>query len=251
MCGPGADCRKRGDQDTRPAKTQAGQDTVRPRPFFWGRIEIPRPLRLRRASTRARARQDELGFFLLWLRRPGRVGAVVPSGRALARAMAAHIDLEAPGAVVELGGGTGSITKAILRAGVAPEDLIVVEREAKLCRVIEARFPGVRVLCADARRLDELLAEAGVTRVKAVVSGLPLLAMDQDDCREVLGAAFSALDAEGEFLQFTYSPASPVSQETRGLLGIVGKRAEWVLSNLPPAAVWRYRRSPAQETQAA
>ena len=206
---------------------------------------------MRRPSARGRDRPDELGFFLLWLRRPGRVGAVVPSGRALARAMAAHIDLEAPGAVIELGGGTGSITKAILRAGVAPEDLIVVEREAKLCRIIQARFPGVRVLCADARKLDRLLAEAGVTRVKAVVSGLPLITMDQEDCREILRSAFSALGPEGEFLQFTYSPASPVSHETRGLLGIVGKREEWVLSNLPPAAVWRYRLNAARESQAA
>lgn len=200
---------------------------------------------------RARARQEELGFFLMWLRRPGRVGAVVPSGRALARAMAAHIDLEAPGAVVELGGGTGSITKAILRAGIPPEDLIVVEREAKLCRIIRARFPGVRVLCADARKLDGLLAEAGITRVKAVVSGLPLLSMERADCRQILRAAFSALEPDGEFLQFTYSPGSPVSHETRGLLGIVGKREEWVLSNLPPAAVWSYRRSAAQENRAA
>ena len=176
---------------------------------------------------------------------------MVPSGRALARAMVAHIDLGAPGAVVELGGGTGNITKAILRAGVAPEDLIVVEREAKLCRIIQARFPGVRVLCADARKLDALLADAGITDVKAVVSGLPLLSMEQEDCRQILRAAFAALGPEGEFLQFTYSPASPVSHKTRGLLGIVGKREEWVLSNLPPAAVWRYRRSAAQATRAA
>lgn len=206
---------------------------------------------MRRSRARRRVRQDELGFFLLWLRRPGRLGAVVPSGRALARAMAAHIDLASPGVVVELGGGTGSITRALLRAGTAPEDLVVVEREAKLCRIIRARFPGVRVLRADARDLERLLREAGVERVKAVVSGLPLLSMEREDCRQILRAAFSVLGPEGEFLQFTYSPASPVSHETRGLLGITGKREEWVLSNLPPAAVWRYRRMPDQGIRAA
>ncbi len=51
-------------------------------------------------SRRLRDR-DELQFFLNWLRRPGRVGAVVPSGPALAAALAAEIDTAAPGEVVE------------------------------------------------------------------------------------------------------------------------------------------------------
>ncbi len=201
--------------------------------------------------ARRKGRTDEIGFFLMWLRRPGRLGAVLPSGRALARAMAAGIDAGAPGAVVELGGGTGSITGAILRAGVAPHDLIVVEREAKLCATISARYPGVRVLCADARDLKGLLARAGVTRVKAVVSGLPLLAMEPGHRRRILRAVFSVLGEAGEFLQFTYGPAQPVSQATRDRLGIVGKREEWILSNLPPAAIWRYRKGQAGERRAA
>ena len=196
-------------------------------------------------------RRNELGFFLMWLRRPARLGAVVPSGRALARAMAGCIDVKAPGKVIELGGGTGSITRAILRAGVAPEDLIVVEREAKLCRIIQARFPRVRVLRADAGELDRLMTELGETRIKAVVSSLPLLSLDRSDCRRILSAAFTVLENHGEFLQFTYGPASPVPPGMRELLGIAGKREEWILSNLPPAAVWRYRRMPAQQSQAA
>jgi phosphatidylethanolamine/phosphatidyl-N-methylethanolamine N-methyltransferase len=187
----------------------------------------------------------------MWLRRPGRLGAVVPSGRALARAMAACIDVAAPGVVVEVGGGTGSITRAILRAGVRPEDLIVIEREAKLCKILRVKFPGVRVLCADAGDLDRLLAGAGIANVKTVVSSLPLLSLDKADCRRILQAAFNVLDPHGELLQFTYGPASPVSPGMRALLGIEGKREEWVFTNLPPAAVWRYRRIPVQEVRAA
>ena len=59
------------------------------------------------------------------------------------------------------------------------------------------------------------------------------------------------VDPLGELLQFTYGPASPVSPGMRELLGIEGKREEWVLTNLPPAAVWRYRRIPVQEVRAA
>jgi phosphatidylethanolamine/phosphatidyl-N-methylethanolamine N-methyltransferase len=203
------------------------------------------------ALTRRHARTDKIGFFLMWLRRPQRMGAVVPSSQALARAMVEGIDPDAPGAVVELGGGTGSITRAILRAGNAPQNLIVVEREAELCKVISKRYPGVRVLCADARDLKPLLAHAGLGPVKAVVSGLPLVAMAREDCRRILAGAFAILAPGGQFLQFTYSPVSPVPQKTIAELGLQGVRSQWVFSNLPPAAVWRYRRAEEAERRAA
>jgi phosphatidylethanolamine/phosphatidyl-N-methylethanolamine N-methyltransferase len=193
--------------------------------------------------ARRRAPRTDLGFFLLWLRRPTRVGGIVPSSRALAAAMAARIDVAAPGAVVELGGGTGSITEAILAAGVAPRDLVVVEREAKLCAVLAARFPHVRILHGDARDLTALLKKVGIAPVKVVVSGLPLLAMDHRDSHRIVTGAFSVLAPGGEFLQFTYGPTSPISRVTRTRLGIAGQRSDWVLYNLPPATVWRYRRA--------
>lgn len=191
---------------------------------------------------RHRVGSDDLGFFLLWLRRPGRVGALLPSGRALAAAMAEQIDRDAPGYVVELGGGTGAITRAILEAEIPSEDLVVVEREARLCRVIRRRYPKVTVLHGDARSLDPLLRRAEIAPVKAVVSSLPLIPMDRDDRETILEQAFRALDRNGEFIQFTYSPASPVPRQTLARLGLTGRRSEWVFNNLPPASIWRYRR---------
>ncbi len=200
---------------------------------------------MRFSPARDRAKRAELGFFLLWLRRPGRVGALVPSGRALATSMAARIDVHAPGVVVELGGGTGSITEAILAAGTAPQDLVVVEHEAKLCAVLATRFPHIQVLQGDARDLKNLLEKTGIGPVKTVVSGLPLLSMDDRDCQRIVAGAFSVLPPRGEFLQFTYGPASPVSRQTRSSLGIAGRRSDWILYNLPPATVWRFHRNPA------
>lgn len=193
------------------------------------------------ARTRRRT-SDEIEFFIAWLRRPRRVGSVVPSGRALATAMADCIDVAEPGVVVELGGGTGNITRAILDAGVRPSDLVVVEREAALCAVIRTRFPGIRVLRADARRLRALLEAEGIAPVKAVVSSLPLLSMDRREVQPIVAEAFAALAPGGQFLQYTYGPASPIPPEMRARLGIEGARSEWILNNFPPAAVWRFFR---------
>ena len=73
---------------------------------------------------------DDLGhFFKSLLKNPLSIGAVAPSGRFLARLMATTLE---PGArVIELGAGTGTVTQAILDAGVEPKDLYLVEQDAR------------------------------------------------------------------------------------------------------------------------
>ncbi len=187
--------------------------------------------------------RDEVRFFLRWLRQPARLGAVVPSGPALAAALAAEIDAEAPGAVVELGSGTGRVTAALLEAGVTPDALVAIEREASFCALLAARFPGIRVVPGDALALERLLERNEVGAVKAVVSSLPLLNRSERERRAVLSQAAAVLEPGGVLVQYTYGPAEPVPSGLRVELGLIGKRSHWVLVNLPPAAVWRYRRS--------
>jgi len=182
-----------------------------------------------------------LDFLRRWLQNPRAVGAVVPSSRSLASAMAAEIDLTAPGAVVELGGGTGNITAALLEAGVPAQDLAVVERDPGFAKVISARFPEARVLRGDAAELRRLLREAGIGPVKAVISGLPLLSIPERTCLRIIAEATAALTEGGVLVQFTYGPSSPVSRRILRRLGLEARRTSWVVENFPPASVWRYR----------
>ena len=170
------------------------------------------------------------------------IGALVPSGRRLARAMAAEVAGLPPGPLVELGGGTGSITAALLKSAVAPGDLYVVEREPEFAAVLDARFPDVRVIEGDARQLRALLRPGGVTAARAVVSSLPLLSFPDQLCREIVAEAFALLAPEGRFVQFTYGFLAPLSPALADELGLRASRGTWVLENVPPAFVWTYRR---------
>lgn len=182
-----------------------------------------------------------LGFLRRWLQNPKSVGALVPSGRSLASAMVAGIDLQAPGAVVELGGGTGNITAALLSAGVPIEDVTVVERDPAFAEVIARRFPEVRVLQGDAAELRRLLRVAGIGPIKAVISSLPLLSIPERVCLRIISEAMDSLDDNGVLVQFTYGPASPVSRRISTRLGLRAKRIGWVVDNIPPASIWCYR----------
>ncbi|HEY5211251.1 MAG TPA: methyltransferase domain-containing protein [Stellaceae bacterium] len=187
------------------------------------------------------AADNDLALFLSrWIRSPLRIGALAPSSPYLGREMARAIDARAAKLVVELGGGTGRITRALLDAGVAPDRLIVIENDEKLASLLRQRFPELRIVQGDARDLTALLSPLGVTQVSAVISGLPLLSMPQDVQERIVEQAFALMGEDGTFVQFTYGPVSPVMGRARE--GLIAEVTGRVWRNFPPASVWRYRR---------
>ncbi len=187
-------------------------------------------------------------FLKRWLRRPFAMGAVVPSGRLLAEAMArtAKSVLQGrPGHVVELGAGTGEVTKALLAAGIAPDRLALVERDRELAAFLRRHFPAPRVIEGDASHLPRLLAEHGIASVAAVVSSLPLLSLPAEVVDGIVGGVFEALPPGGALVQFTYGPKPPVPRALRERLHLDGVPGRRIWRNVPPAVVWTFRRSPA------
>lgn len=182
--------------------------------------------------------QAELGLF--WRRvitDPLRMGAIAPSAPCLARRMARQARVRPGEAVVELGAGTGAVTRALIAGGVPEDRLILVERDRHLHAYLEERFPGATVIHGDAARLNSLLPEPWRGRVSTVVSGLPLVNFSRRDCDAIVHAAFAVLAPEGRFVQYTYSPFSPLRRER---LGIEGRKVAFAAFNLPPATIWCY-----------
>jgi len=184
--------------------------------------------------------RDQRLFLGRWLSNPMRVGAIAPSSRRLADAMAREVPPGRKGWVIELGAGTGVITAALLRAGIEPGRLAAVERDPLLHGHLVDRFPGVHVLLGDAARLGEVVKPLGIRSAVAVVSGLPLLAFPRGLQDRIVEAAFELLAPGAPFIQFTYGPMSPVGRERLNVEGSVARR---IIGNLPPASVWVYRRA--------
>lgn len=179
-------------------------------------------------------------FLRQWLKNPMHIGAVAPSSRRLADAMARQVPANGAGPVIELGGGTGVITAGLLRAGIAPNRLVVLERDPALHRLLQERYPQLRVVLGDAAALVETMRPLGIHQADAVVSGLPLLSIPRNIQDEIVRGVFGLLAPGAPFIQFTYGPYSPVGRER---MGVSGKVAKWVAANLPPASVWVYRRT--------
>ncbi|MCB1787681.1 MAG: methyltransferase domain-containing protein [Gammaproteobacteria bacterium] len=182
-------------------------------------------------------------FLSAWLRNPLQMGAVVPSSDGLAWAMARQLPLN-PGRTLELGAGTGAVTRALLARGVASQDLLSIEKDPALARELGRKFPTLRVLTGDAARLTGLLEASHFLPVDTVVSSLPLLSMRNWTRTRILSQVFAVLAPGGQLIQFTYSPRPPIPETLVAALGLEGERVQRVLWNLPPASVWVYRQTP-------
>jgi phosphatidylethanolamine/phosphatidyl-N-methylethanolamine N-methyltransferase len=185
------------------------------------------------ANCASNAPKEEKGILLRELfRTPLQVGAICPSSRRLANRMAASVDLDADGFVVELGAGTGVITESLLRRGILPDRLIVIEKSASLAHHLSRRFPGVRVLHSDAADIPSIISNN--EKVKAVVSSLPLRSLPRNQVARISLAWAQALAAQGRVVQFTYAPFSASAWMQAGLERMA-HGTEW--ANMPPALV--------------
>jgi phosphatidylethanolamine/phosphatidyl-N-methylethanolamine N-methyltransferase len=184
-------------------------------------------------------RSDELRFLRHWLLAPLTTGAQMPSGRRLAQAMAAAVDPQIPGWVIELGPGTGPVTRALIERGVAAERLLLVEANAEFCRLLSRRHPGARVVHGDAFAAVRRLRREGLP-VAAVVSSLPLMTLAPRRRLRLLHDCLRLMGPGGRFVQFTYAFRSPLPLAARGVRASAAPRVWW---NLWPAKVWTYQRA--------
>lgn len=177
-------------------------------------------------------------FFGLWLRKPRELAAAVPSGPVLADALGRLVALDRPGHILELGAGTASITRGLLRAGCPAHRLVVVEREPPLAHFIRQTLPDITVVEGDATNLRPLLVERGITVLASAVSSLPIKWFSLEDQRAIVTQVFSLLGPEGDLLQVTNALFSPLPSAR---LGLEAEEVERVWMNFLPAQVWRYR----------
>jgi phospholipid N-methyltransferase len=189
---------------------------------------------------------DTLAFLRAWLRNPRSIGAVTPSGAALARLMTSHVStLDGP--VIELGPGTGALTRALLARGVPLHRLALIEADPHFADALSQRYPDATILRMDAARLGDTESLFGVERACAVVSGLPLLSMPPDQVAAIVQGVFERqLSVGGMFYQFTYGPRCPLPAALLDRLNLQARRVGSALLNLPPAAVYCISRADIQ-----
>lgn len=180
-------------------------------------------------------------FFRRWLANPLQMGSIVPSSAALCRRIVRQVRRTPDEAVIELGAGTGVVSRALLAAGLPAERLFVVEIVPEMAGHLRRTLPGAQVIEGDARLLPDLIPAAWHGRIGSVVCGIPLVLLPFAEQRRFLDAIEAVAPGRG-FLHFSYCATSPLPARRHAL---AARREAWTPLNFPPASVWRYTPIPA------
>jgi phospholipid N-methyltransferase len=212
-------------------------------------IRIARRYAARRdgaAVTRRRPLRDSMHFFGSFLRRPGSIGAVLPSSVILARALAGDLDLAPGDLVVEFGPGTGPMTRVIADQ-LDGARYLGIERDASFCRLLSERFPRLAFHFGSVEDVAAILSARGLGQPNVIVSGLPFASLPRAVQERVIDGIAAVLAPGGEFRTFQYVHAYPLATARRFRAMMAARfprfeRSRPVLRNVPPAYVLTYRR---------
>lgn len=192
--------------------------------------------RLNGVSGSGERLRETLAFASAALRSPASVGAVAPASRWLGQAIVREIVTSRCRTVVEIGAGTGALTRAIMGRVRDLDRLVAIERDPGLVRWLRRGFPEVEIVQACASDIGQVVLARVPT---AIVSSLPFRSMNRLEaarCSEAFQSAL-ALDPRSVLVQYTYglgpSPPFPASAP-----GFTWSRTRTVLMNVPPATIW-------------
>ncbi|MFN7101177.1 MAG: phospholipid N-methyltransferase PmtA [Pseudorhizobium sp.] len=196
-------------------------------------------MQMRLKERLGRKFDEEIRFFKGWIDGPKSVGAILPTSSVTARRMASVINPSSGLPVLELGPGTGIITKAILARGIAPENLASIEFSTDFYQHLKRTLPGVNFINGDAFDLNSTLGDWRDRKFDAVISAIPLLSFPMEKRIALLEDLLDRMPPGRPVVQITYGAVSPIdARPDRFKI----KHLDFVVRNIPPAQLWTYSR---------
>jgi phosphatidylethanolamine/phosphatidyl-N-methylethanolamine N-methyltransferase len=172
---------------------------------------------------------------------PRQVGAILPSSKKLAVAMARWLPPQGDSYVLELGPGTGVVTQALLERGLREDRLIAIEMSPKMADHLRERFPRATIITGDAFELDALLAKHApkARNISVVFSSLPLLNFEAHIADSLAKKIRALLPAQGKLVQYSYHLGN---QQPKAAAHFRYLASDLIWLNLPPARVSVYQK---------
>lgn len=188
--------------------------------------------------------QNASAFLKKMVKSPQEIGAVMPSGKNLCRAMVEIVGVNDDDIYVEVGVGTGVVTRELVAAGVPQKNIYLFESEVGFIAELKEKFPKANVILGDAQFLQKYLCQFGVGKVSKIISSLPFKSLPKPVAANILEQFDMILKKDGKIVQFTYAVNEPYPQSFKMLCGFEAERKKYIKKNVPPATVWLYTRTP-------
>lgn len=183
---------------------------------------------------------EHLQFLQGFLKKPTTVGAIAPSSPELARKMIEGVEADENNVVLEIGCGTGAITKFLQELIPSRKSYIGIEIEKDFVERLESEYSDLNIVCGDACHATQIIAEHQLGKVSYIISGLPFVVLPKEVSDGILHEVDKMMEKGCLFRTFQYAhgynlpPAKKFRKRLNEKYGEV-KRSSLVLKNIPPA----------------
>jgi phosphatidylethanolamine/phosphatidyl-N-methylethanolamine N-methyltransferase len=183
---------------------------------------------------------ENIQFLQAFLKNPGTVGSITPSSPELARRMVAGLRPDENNVVLELGVGTGAITKFLQEVVPNENSYLGIELDRDLVRSLKRNYPDMKVSRGNALEAAEIHRRSGLGKVGTIICCLPFVSMPNEVGEGILLEVDKFMQQGCTFRTFQYAhgyyfpSAIKLREFMRDRYG-KSKRSPLIVKNVPPA----------------
>ncbi len=184
--------------------------------------------------------KENLQFLQAFLKNPLKVGAIAPSSPELAAAMLHGIEPDPHNIVLELGVGTGAITKFLRDVIPSRDSYLGLELDSDLVKTLNKNYRDMNIICGNAAEAYSIHKESGLGKVRYLVCCLPFVSLPKEISEQVLIEIQKFMDEGCELRIFQYAhgyflpPAIKLRESLKSQYGL-SRRSPLIFKNVPPA----------------
>ncbi|MEO6589487.1 MAG: rRNA adenine N-6-methyltransferase family protein [Pyrinomonadaceae bacterium] len=186
--------------------------------------------------------KENIEFLQAFIKNPLKVGAITPSSPELARQMLKGIKPDENNIILELGVGTGAITKVIEEVVPDEKSYLGVELDGNLVNSLNVRFPRMKILRGNACELDKIHKKSNLGKVSYIISCLPFVSMPNDVGEKILSEIENFMEHGCMLRTFQYAhgfymPSAIKLREFMRRRYGKSQKSPLIVKNVPPAYV--------------
>ena len=189
---------------------------------------------------------ENIHFLKAFFKSPLHVGAISPSSPELAREMVRDIFPDENNAVLEIGVGTGAITKFLLPKLPNTRSYIGIEIDEGFVKILRKRFTNLLIVQGNASKASKIVQRARIKKVGYIISSLPFASLPKEGCEEILIEIDKFMQRGCVFRTFQYAHCYyfPSAVEFRKYMNSRygrAKRSSLIVKNIPPAYILTWK----------
>jgi phosphatidylethanolamine/phosphatidyl-N-methylethanolamine N-methyltransferase len=184
---------------------------------------------------------ENIEFLQAFLKNPGKVGSITPSSPELAQKMIAGLSPDKDNAVLELGVGTGAITKYLQEIVPDERSYLGIELDRDLVKHLRRNYPDMTVVRGNAMDAVSIHERSGVGRIGYIICCLPFVSLPNEVGDQILQQVEKFMrQGNCTFRTFQYAhgyyfpSAIKLREFMRDRFG-KARRSRLIVKNVPPA----------------